>query len=412
VIQRNNPVATGGGGGGMNYSGMPNSLALKFDLYPVNDPANPSGANATGLYANGALDDLGVDTGLDFASGHQFRVNVSYDAATGTLTQTITDLTDTTVAPFTTTYTEAVGPGGAVPLNLTDILGGTQAYVGFAGATGGLNAEQQVSNFTLNGQAVPFTVTNQTPVAARITQVFVNGQGLTGQTSNNGVAFRNLAGVDNTYGYPVPAGANQTKAIPWSNGVNKIAIRFDQDVASQLGQSDLVVRGINTANYTVTGFSYDAATKTGVWTLSAPIVNDKVSLFLDDAQVSTLDGEWTTGQSYPSGNGTVGGDFSFRVNVQRGDANQDGSVNALDLGQLKSKLNRTATNPGTGASAYSPFADLNADGQINALDLGIAKARLNNRLPAGEPPVASLATGSPLAAASITRDLFGTQPIA
>ena len=257
-------------------------------------------------------------------------------------------------------------------------------------STDGLNVTingSEFSNAVKAGGIIP-----ETP--ARVTQVFVNGQGITGQTSANGVAFRNLAGIDNTFGYPVPAGANQLKSIPWSNGVNRIALRFDNDVAGQLDQADLAVRGINTANYAVSGFTYDAATKTGVWTLTSAIVNDKVRLFLDDALVSSLDGEWVAGQAYPSGNGTVGGDFDFRLNVQRGDANQDGSVNALDLGQLKSKLNRTATNPGTGTSAYSPFADLNADGQINALDLGIAKARLNNRLPNGEP--ASLFSSLPV----------------
>ena len=225
----------------------------------------------------------------------------------------------------------------------------------------------------------------------QVAQVFVNGQGITGQTSANGIAFRNLAGVDNTFGYPVPAGANQTKSIPWSGGINKISVRFTQDVASQLQQGDLVVHGINTANYEVSGFTYDAATKTGTWTLTTPIVNDKVSLILDDANVGGLDGEWANGaDAYPSGNAAPGGDFSFRLNVLRGDANQDGAVNALDLGQLKSKLNRTATNPGSGTTGYSVFADLNADGQINALDLGIAKARLNTRLPAGEPAVTAL----------------------
>jgi len=227
-----------------------------------------------------------------------------------------------------------------------------------------------------------------------VAQLFVNGQGITGQTTANGIAFRNLAGVDNTFGYPVPGGANQLKSIPWSNGINRISVRFTQDVAGTLAQGDLVVRGINTASYAVSAFTYDAATKTGTWTLTNPIVNDKVNLFVDDALVGGLDGEWTTGQAYPSGNGTAGGDFTFRLNVQRGDANQDGSVNALDLGQLKAKLNRTATNPGSGTTGYSVFADLNADGQINALDLGIAKARLNNRLPNGEP--ASLFSSLPV----------------
>jgi len=207
-----------------------------------------------------------------------------------------------------------------------------------------------------------------------VAQVFVNGPGLTGQTSANGVAFRNLAGIDNSFGYPVPAGANQLKYIPWSRGIDRIAIRFNYDVGSLLEQSDLVVRGVNTVDHDISGFSYDPATKTGVWTLSTPIFNDKLRLILDDAQVPGLDGDWTTGQAYPSGDGVAGGDFDFRLNILRGDATQDGKVNALDLGQVKARLNRTATNPGTGANAYSVFADVNADGSINALDLGYVKA--------------------------------------
>jgi hypothetical protein len=256
--------------------------------------------------------------------------------------------------------------------------GGASEYFRWSSPTTPLEVVPQVFLFPAGSTVTP-----------AVSQVFVNGQGITGQTTANGIAFRNLAGVDNTFGYPVP-GPNQLKSIPWSNGINKIAIRFTQDVASVLGQDDLVVHGVNTANYAISAFSYDAATKTGTWTLANPIVNDKVRLFIDDGSVAGLDGEWTTGQAYPSGNAAGGGDFVYRLNVLRGDANQDGAVNALDLGQLKAKLNRTATNPGTGTSAYSVFADLNADGQINALDLGIAKARLNNRLPAGDPVATAL----------------------
>jgi hypothetical protein len=160
-------------------------------------------------------------------------------------------------------------------------------------------------------------------------------------------------------------------------------LRFDNDVSGTLGRDDLAVRGVYTASYPITGFSYDPATKTGVWTLANPIWNDDLRLSLDDALVTPLDGDWTTGQSYPSGDGTPGGDFNFRMHVLRGDADQNGSVNAQDLSLLKNKLNKTATNPGTGTGAYSVFADLNADGLINALDLTIAKLRLNSRLPLG-----------------------------
>jgi hypothetical protein len=398
VIQRNSPVAMGGGGGGLNYAGMPNSLALKFDLWPTADAANPSGRNGTGLYANGTLDDFGTDTGLDFASGHQFRVDLSYNAATDALSQTISDLTDSTVAPFTTTYTSAVGSGS---LNLQDVLGSTEAFVGFAGATGGANADQRISNWTFNGQQVPFIGSTDVQPIAHVTQVFVNGPGLTGQTNPNGVAFRNLAGVDNTFGYAVPAGANQTKWLPWNGGVNQVAIRFDTDVNGRIDQGDLAIRGINTASYTVTAFTYDPGTHTAVWTLSGPITNDKVRLFLDDAGLSGLDGEWVNAgaaEAYPSGDGTAGGDFDFRINILRGDATQDGRVNALDLSFVRAKLNKTATNPGTGSTAYSPLADINPDGQINALDLSAVRNRLNTNTPPGEP-------------AGITESLFGTQPI-
>jgi CSLREA domain-containing protein len=270
------------------------------------------------------------------------------------------------------------------------IEGATAADYITASATSTVYSDDGL-NVTINGSemSTPIKVDGDTS-AARVTQVFVNGTGITGQSSPNGIAFRTLAGIDNTFGYPVPAGANQLKAIPWSNGVNKVALRFDTDVAATLGQGDLVIRGINSATYAVTGFTYDAATKTGVWTLASAITNDKVRLFLDDALLPTLDGDWVAGQAYPSGNGAAGGDFDFRLNVLRGDANQDGAVNALDLGQLKAKLNRTATNPGAGATGYTVFADLNADGQINALDLGIGKARLNSKLPLGEPAATSL----------------------
>lgn len=125
-----------------------------------------------------------------------------------------------------------------------------------------------------------------------------------------------------------------------------------------------------------------------MWTLATPITNDKVRLFLDDALVSGLDGESANGdsaQAYPSGDGLAGGDLDFRFNVLRGDATKDGTVNALDLGFIKQRLNKTAANPGTGAGAYSVFADLNADGHINALDMSAARVRINGRLPTADP---------------------------
>jgi hypothetical protein len=371
------PSALGaGGGGGMGWAGLQNAFGVKFDF------SNPLGSQ-TGVYAAGEAvsgdpadpRNRVIPDRFDLDSGKTLHVDLWYDIYEHQLNETIDDVGDFTTAPFTTSY----------DVDVPEAAGGETAYVGFTAATrdpavagpADGSARQEVLDFYYGMMHGDF-------FGARVTQVFVNGQGVTGQTSANGAAFRYLAGIDNAYGYPVPGGANQLKSIPWSNGVNKIALRFDNDVSGTLGQEDLAVRGVNNMAYPISGFAYDPATKTGVWTLASPVVNDKVRLFLDDALVSGLDGEWTTGQAYPSGDG-FGGDFNFRINVLLGDANQDGVVNALDLGTIKQKLNKTATSPGSGRSGYSVFADLNADGLLNALDMAIAKFRLNNRLPADEP---------------------------
>ena len=283
----------------------------------------------------------------------------------------------TTNAAGVATFTETIAT--AAP---TDWVTATATAIVFSGDFATINGSEFSNAIRVNDNPI-----------AHVTNVFVNGQGLTSGTSANAVAFRNLAGIDGTYGYPVPAGTTQTRSIPWNNGINQVAIRFDTDVAGRIDQGDLSVRGINTPTYTPSAFSYDPATRTAVWTLPAAVTNDKLRLVLDDAALAGLDGEWAgpvATESFPSGDGTVGGDFDFRVNVLRGDATQDGVVNALDISFIKQRLNRTATNPGTIGAVYSVFGDITADGSINALDLSAAKQRLNNRLPTGEPAATAL----------------------
>jgi hypothetical protein len=220
-----------------------------------------------------------------------------------------------------------------------------------------------------------------------VTQVFVNGPGLTGgNVTADRAAFRSAAGIDPTYGYPVPAGADQLKAVPWMGGVNRIAVRFDTDVQGQVGRDDLQVRRADGTLYDFSGFRYDPDTRTAAWTLAQTVTNDALDLVIASAGLLNLDGEWIQGgvaETYPSGDGTPGGDFVFRVNVLAGDASRDGRVNALDLAFVRQRLNRTASDPdaGAGGAAYSPFADVTADGHINALDLAAVRQRLNSGLP-------------------------------
>jgi hypothetical protein len=73
---------------------------------------------------------------VNLHSGDIFNVHVVYDGTT--LTWTITDAT--TAQTFTT----------SAPLNIPSIVGGTTAYAGFTGGTGGNSATQEILTWTFN----------------------------------------------------------------------------------------------------------------------------------------------------------------------------------------------------------------------------------------------------------------------
>jgi hypothetical protein len=143
LIQGNGPTALGSYGEALGYSGIPgvsgspsipNSMAIKFDLY---DNAG-EGNNSTGLYTNGSVPttpaiDL-TNTGIDLHSGHVFAVHLTYDGTR--LTMTITDTA--TEAQWTHSF----------PINIPATVGSPSAYVGFTGGTGGLSAIQDILTWT------------------------------------------------------------------------------------------------------------------------------------------------------------------------------------------------------------------------------------------------------------------------
>jgi fibronectin type 3 domain-containing protein len=138
-IQGASSTALGLMGGGLGYGpqqtgstgGIINSVAVKFDLYSNQGESN----NSTGLYTNGAAPttpgsiDLGSG-GINLHSGHVFNVAMTYDGAT--LKVTITDAV--TGASASQSYT----------VNIPTLVGGSAAYVGFTGGTGGLTADQRI----------------------------------------------------------------------------------------------------------------------------------------------------------------------------------------------------------------------------------------------------------------------------
>ncbi len=140
AIQGNGPTALGNAGGSLGYGSMPNSVAIKFDLY--NNAGE--GVSSTGLFLNGAepFADGSVDlfaNGLDLHSGDLFRVDLAYDGTTLTVIVTDTQTNQSATQQY--------------DVDIPSIVGGNGGYVGFTGATGGLGALQDIVTWTYSPSA-------------------------------------------------------------------------------------------------------------------------------------------------------------------------------------------------------------------------------------------------------------------
>jgi autotransporter-associated beta strand protein len=126
------PAALGPNAAGSNlgYFGITPSAAIQLNIYP-GDPGGIGSAFTTG----GTLSAYTSTSPVNLASGDPIQVMLSYDGSN--LVENLTDQTNG--QKYSKTYTG---------VNLTAATGGTSAYVGFTGATGGEFAIQTISNFT------------------------------------------------------------------------------------------------------------------------------------------------------------------------------------------------------------------------------------------------------------------------
>jgi Legume lectin domain/Bacterial lectin len=136
------PGALGAHGGGLGYAGIPNSVAIKFDLF-----SNAGeGPDSTGLYINGAMPTVPAlnltGTGIDLHSGDYMDVHITYDGTT--LNLTITD--NLTLATWSHSFA----------VNIPAIVGGNTAFVGFTAGTGHNTASQKINAWTYEvGSSLP-----------------------------------------------------------------------------------------------------------------------------------------------------------------------------------------------------------------------------------------------------------------
>jgi fibronectin type 3 domain-containing protein len=198
TMQGVGPGALGPNGGGLGYGpdhaggsgGIPNSVAVKFDLHDNQG----EGDDSTGLYTDGAAPtsagsiDLGP-TGIDLHSGHIFSVFINYDG--GLLRVAITD-----------TSTQAT-TSQSYPIDIPATIGASTAYVGFTAATGAMTATQDILSWTFD----PPILTPGTPTNVAMTpgtgQVALQWDAVAGATKYNVYRASSPGGEGNT---PVAAG--------------------------------------------------------------------------------------------------------------------------------------------------------------------------------------------------------------
>jgi hypothetical protein len=147
-ILQNDPRGTsaiGGAGGSLGVSGITPSWELELNIY-----VGAGGGMGYSVNTNGGIGPNTLPGSVNFASGDPIGITVYY--ANGGMALTFTD------AVTHTSFSTNLNVG-----NLTQVAGGSTAYIGFSGATGGSSALQTISNFSfvsLATEAIQLNGTN------------------------------------------------------------------------------------------------------------------------------------------------------------------------------------------------------------------------------------------------------------
>ncbi|MDE3067320.1 MAG: hypothetical protein KGJ60_07180 [Verrucomicrobiota bacterium] len=147
--------ALGGGGGGLGVSGLSPSMEMEFNLYTGNNQKVGYTVLTNGLTGAGGNNGNYLTPG-NVVIDSSDPIGVTMDYAQGQLSLTLTDAVAQT--SFSTN----------LDLDITNIVGGNTAYVGFTGADGGVASTQRISDFLFysvpnlnleatNGNAFVFT---------------------------------------------------------------------------------------------------------------------------------------------------------------------------------------------------------------------------------------------------------------
>ncbi|MCA9171670.1 MAG: PQQ-dependent sugar dehydrogenase, partial [Planctomycetales bacterium] len=131
-------------GGSLGYAGIDNSLAVKFDTYQNAGDVNN---NHVAVLANGLLSPAlqTKTTTLDLNSGQSLKAWIDYNGNTNLLSVFLDSSTTKPTTPLISTTVDLAS------------LVGSQAYLGFTGATGGLANTHEILNWQFDTSVPPQT---------------------------------------------------------------------------------------------------------------------------------------------------------------------------------------------------------------------------------------------------------------
>lgn len=144
ALQNQGTNALGGGGGALGYAGITSAAAQALNIYGGNS-GSASGFNGTVAAGNPAF--TPTPGGVDITSGHPINVTLSYRQSDNAAVETMLDTVSN--ATFTKVYRN---------VDIQGLVGGSTALVGFTGGTGGVTANQNITNFSFttgNAPAAP-----------------------------------------------------------------------------------------------------------------------------------------------------------------------------------------------------------------------------------------------------------------
>lgn len=145
-LQNMGTNALGGGGGALGFGGITTGAGDAFNIYGGN---SGSGTQYNTSFTGGPALTPTTPT-VDITSKNPINVTLSYRQADNAMVETLHDTV--TNATLTKVYRN---------IDISAAVGGNTALIGFTGGTGGVNAQQTITNFNFTTGAAPAT-----PVAA------------------------------------------------------------------------------------------------------------------------------------------------------------------------------------------------------------------------------------------------------